>query len=264
MAFTEIRLWKESATANNSTNIGGSGLNWAEGQLPSTVNNTARLQTAQLRKWYSGSEAGWIDYHTTASVASQTVLKVAADVTAWAVQGRQVRVRGGSATVYATILSASFTAETSITVEDQSGSLSASMSVIGLGLLPIAAPRRVEKLDVSSTLSVGGPLGLAGAFNWTSGWGVVAASNVASISTSGTVQIDILTLSPAPAAYVSGLTIAYLGDISVGKSSLRVNVNGLGEKEVTGIATGPISALKNAPFKIIRYDNGGFYAVGTG
>lgn len=148
---TRIREWSQSASGNSSP----AGLNWAEGMAPSAVNNTARLQTAQIRQWYDPTEGDWIDWSATHSVASQTTFKLAGDQTALFAQGRRIRHRGGTATVYSTVLSASFTAETTVTIEDKSGSLSASMSIAGLALAPIAMPRRIDKLDVSGTLSVG-------------------------------------------------------------------------------------------------------------
>jgi hypothetical protein len=156
---TRIREWSESAAGNNAT---VAGINFAEGQLPSTVNNSARELMAQVRAWYYPDEAGWTDWGATASINSQTVVKLAGDQTAMAVQGRRVRLRGGSATRYATVLSASFTSETAITLQDSDGSLSASMSVVGLGAHPRMAPRRVDKLDVSGTVSVSGNLVIGG------------------------------------------------------------------------------------------------------
>src|SRR5215510_11800230 len=104
---TSIRQWADSAAGNNAT---VAGINFAEGQLPSTVNNSARELMAQVRQWYEPDEAGWIDYAGTASVNSQTVIKLAGDQTAAMLQGRRIRLRGGSvAARYATVLSASFT-----------------------------------------------------------------------------------------------------------------------------------------------------------
>jgi hypothetical protein len=172
---TRIREWSESATGNNAT---VAGINFAEGQLPSTVNNSARELMAQVRAWYYPDEAGWTDWGATASMNSQTVVKLAGDQTAMAAQGRRVRLRGGSATRYATVLSASFTSETAITLQDADGSLSASMSIIGLGSHPRMTPRRVDKLDVSGTASVGGNLVVGG-----------SARVDGSVTMSGTVTI---------------------------------------------------------------------------
>ena len=154
---TSIRSWSTSAAGNNAT---VAGINFAEGQLPSTVNNSARELMAQIRQWYDPDEAGWIDHAGTASVNSQTVIRLAGDQTGALMPGRRVRLRGGSvAARYASVLSASFTSETTLTIADADGSLSASMTVVGLATAtPASLPRRVDKLDVSATISVGGAL----------------------------------------------------------------------------------------------------------
>lgn len=150
---TSIRQWSDSAAGNNGT---VAGINFAEGQAPSTVNNSARELMAQVRLFYYPDEAGWIDYVNSASMNSQTVVKLTGDLTSAMTQGRRVRIRGGSATVYATVLSASFTAETALTIESASGSLSASSSIVGLAAVSAnVMPRRVDKLDVSATLAIG-------------------------------------------------------------------------------------------------------------
>jgi hypothetical protein len=148
-----IREWADSASAMTSGTVGG--VNWQENMAPSVVNNTGRYQTAEVRKWYHPDEQGWSDWGATSSVNSQTVIKLASDQTSRAVAGRKVRLRGGSATRFATIMSASFTSETSITLQDADGSLSASMSIVGFGPAPVMIPHRIDKLDVSGTLSVG-------------------------------------------------------------------------------------------------------------
>lgn len=124
-----LRRWSSTASGNASIAGGASTINWAEGQLPSTVNNSMREASAQIRSIYKPSEWGWVEHSATASVASQTTFKIAADVTADYVQGRRVRLTGGSTIMYGNIVSSSFTAQTTITLTKDSGSLSASMSI---------------------------------------------------------------------------------------------------------------------------------------
>lgn len=192
-AANRLREWSDSAAGNNSTSIAG--LNMAEGQLPSTVNNTLREMAAQVRQHYYPGQADWAEYGGSASIASQVVFKLATDLTADFVQGRRVRLRGGSATRYATVLSASFTSETTITIVDADGSLSASTTIAGLALAINAMPRRVDKLDISGTASVGGSaivggnLSVAGSATFSGTTTIKTALIVPTVAVSSSVSV---------------------------------------------------------------------------
>lgn len=127
-----LRKWSTTASGNASIAGGASTINMAEGQAPSTVNNSIRETMAQLRAQYTFNQQIWVEHSGTASVASQTVVKISGNQTAAWVANRKCRFTGGSATVYATITSSSFTAETTITVGSTSGSLSSSMTIAAL------------------------------------------------------------------------------------------------------------------------------------
>lgn len=123
-----LEHWSSSASGNASP----TGINFAEGQAPSTVNNSAREMMAQVRKKYYATEWIWIKNSATASVATQTTFKVGGDQTGQFEANRRVRLTGGSATRYGSITSASYTTETTVTIVVDSGSLSASMSVVAI------------------------------------------------------------------------------------------------------------------------------------
>lgn len=121
-------FWKWSQTASGNSTAGG--LNFPEGQAPSTVNDSMRELAAQLRQIYTPDEWGWVYHSGTASVASQTVVKISGDQTSHATANRKIQLRGGSAVRVGTIVSSSFTSETTITLST-SASLSASMTLFG-------------------------------------------------------------------------------------------------------------------------------------
>lgn len=104
----------------------------AEGMAPSAVNDSLREMMAQLRKIYTPENRGWAEHSGTNSVNSQTVVKISGDQTTDYVAGRKVRLRGGSVNRYAEIVSSSFTTETTITITNATGSLSASQTIIGV------------------------------------------------------------------------------------------------------------------------------------
>lgn len=135
-----LRHWSTSASGNAST----VGINWAEGQPPSTVNDSAREMMAQVRRQYRPDEWSWVAISNTASVASQTSFRVSTDLTSVFHAQRRVRLQSASTTRYATVVSSSFTAETTVTVAVDAGSLSASHSIAALGP-PVVSPS--TKLD---------------------------------------------------------------------------------------------------------------------
>lgn len=127
-----VRRWSTTATGNASVAGGANTINWQEGQAPGSVNNSAREMMAQLRGIYTPDEWGWVEFSATASVASQTVFKLPGNqTTAWTAN-RRWRLKSGSTTRYGSVVSSSYTTETTITVTVDSGSLSASHSLVAL------------------------------------------------------------------------------------------------------------------------------------
>lgn len=133
--MANLRKWSTSASSNSSIAGGVNTINFAEGQAPGSVNNSAREMMAQVRSIYTPDEWGWVEHSATASVASQTVFKLAGNQTANWTANRRWRLKSGSTTRYGTVVSSSFTSETTITVAVDSGSLSASHSLAALAAI---------------------------------------------------------------------------------------------------------------------------------
>lgn len=153
---TNLRKWSQTATGNASVAGGANTINFSEGQAPSTVNNSAREMMAQVRGWYTAAEASWIEQSNTASIASQTVFKLSGDQTANWTAGRRWRLRGGSTVRLGSVVSSSFTAETTITVTVDSGSLSASHSIAALASITtdhIPANSYVTSASLATTVA---------------------------------------------------------------------------------------------------------------
>jgi hypothetical protein len=127
-----LRKWSTTATGNASIAGGVTTINLAEGQAPSTLNNSLREALAQIRLQYRNDQSIWVEHSGTASVASQTTFKISGDQTGAYVANRKIRLTGGSTTLYAEILSASFTTETTVTIQNATGSASSSMTIAGL------------------------------------------------------------------------------------------------------------------------------------
>lgn len=135
--------------ATNATADGGS-INWAEGQAPSTVNNTARQMLADTRALFNDSM--WFQYGTgdqgsgylavPAVYASGTSFTITgADVTLKYEANRRVRAVGsGTGTIYGSISSTSYNAgntTTTVNVTWDSGSLSNETLVVSLAQVPV-------------------------------------------------------------------------------------------------------------------------------
>lgn len=133
--------------ATNATADAGA-INWAEGQAPSTVNNTARQWMADTRARHN--DLIWFQYGTgdqgagnvavPAVYSSGTVFTIAgADVTAAYHVGRRLRAVGsGTGTIYGTISVTSYApSTTTVTAVWDSGSLSNETLVISLCQIPI-------------------------------------------------------------------------------------------------------------------------------
>lgn len=145
--MTGIDSWSTSP-ATNATADGGS-VNWAEGQAPSTVNNTARQQAADVRSafndliWfqYGTGDQGSGNLATPAVYASGTSFTITgSDVTLVFHARRRVRAVGsGTGTIYGAISSSSYNGgntTTTVNVTWDSGSLSNETLVISLSQIP--------------------------------------------------------------------------------------------------------------------------------
>lgn len=226
-----IRQW--STTASGNSNV--SGINFSEGQNPSTVNNSARELMAQTRQEYTPERWGWVACSATASVNSQTIFKLTGNQTTDYVANRRVKLTGGSTTLYATIVSSSFTTETTITITGASGSLSSSMSIAWLSTvynqnLPanvvitsgtatftseavfLATASFASAVKVSGTLSVGGnvvalgSMTVAGSATFSGTVAMLTALNV-----SGTLNVGTL--------LVGGVAVSTGGYVLLGSTA---------------------------------------------
>ncbi|RKP56354.1 tail fiber domain-containing protein [Pararobbsia silviterrae] len=127
-----MALWQWSTTPADNATAGA--IDWAEGQPPSTVNDSARQMMADVAAWYAGPE--WLNYGLTPTYISTTQFSVAGNQTALYTVGRRVRTFNSGGTVYGTISASVFTSVTTVTiVPDNSGSLDSGLSEVDVGML---------------------------------------------------------------------------------------------------------------------------------
>lgn len=109
-----------------------------EGMAPSAVNDNLRTLQSEVRNWYVESE--WYDHGDTPSRASNTTFKIAGDVTARYLANRRLKCFDAT-TIYSIIASSSYSApDTTITVVNDSGNLSASLTAVALAALKPTSP----------------------------------------------------------------------------------------------------------------------------
>jgi hypothetical protein len=126
-----IKSWSTTAGDNDDADAT---INWLENQAPSTVNNSGRAMMAAVRSWYEDVE--WRDLGHTVNRTGNTTFTIATDVTATYVANRPIRC-SDSSTLYGYIASSAYSApNTTVTVTLDSGTLSASLSAVSLGLTP--------------------------------------------------------------------------------------------------------------------------------
>ena len=130
---TGIGAWSTTAADNDDASTA---VNWAEGQGPETVNNSARALMSEVAVWLR--DGGWIEFkeHTHVYGSATTTTVASTDVTAYFTRGRRVRAVGSSTgTIYGRVVSSSFSTNTTVTYKwDASGALSNETLAISLFL----------------------------------------------------------------------------------------------------------------------------------
>jgi hypothetical protein len=131
-----MSLWQWSTTPASNATAGA--INWAEGQAPSTVNDSARQMMADVAAWFQSPE--WLNYGLTPTYLNATQFSLAGNQTALYSVGRRVQAFVTAGTVYGTISASAFTSLTTVTVAWDSGSLDSGLSEVDVGIINPAAP----------------------------------------------------------------------------------------------------------------------------
>ncbi len=158
--MTGIDSWSVTAATNAAAD--GGAINWAEGQAPSTVNNSARQMMTDVRNgfndliWfqYGKGDQGTSNIATPCVYASSTSFTVAgANVTAVYHVGRRIKAVGVSTgTIYGSVSFASFSINTTVGVTWDSGSLANETLTVYLSQVPVTGqPVSITSLSGSIT-----------------------------------------------------------------------------------------------------------------
>lgn len=126
-----MSLWQWSTTPANNATAGA--IDWAEGQPPSTVNDSARQMMADVATWFAGPE--WLNYGLTPTYVSATQFTVTGNQTGIFSVGRRVKAMVSAGAVYGTITASAFTSLTTVTVALDSGNLDSGVSEVDVGFM---------------------------------------------------------------------------------------------------------------------------------
>lgn len=278
-----VRRWSTTASGNASIAGGVVTINFAEGQAPSTVNNSLRETLAQVRSIYKPDEWGWVECSATASVASQTTFKLTGNQTSDYTANRRTRLKSGSTTRYGTIVSSSFTTETTVTITVDSGSLSASHTLAAVAAIDsnhIPANTYVTSNSLSAALASYLTSASAALSTYlTSGsaatalalkQGVIAfADEGTTLSTAGSIATVNFVGSGQSASLTGGLlTVTSSGGSTLGTeaastSGATVDITGIpaGVKRIT-IMFNSVSSSSTGLIGVRLRDSGGLEATG--
>lgn len=122
--------WSTTAASNSNTPPDG----WPEGQAPSTVNDCAREMMAQIATGLQDLQ--FIDLGLAPTQTGNTTFTVVGNQATALHYGRRIKASDGANTIYGTIISASFTANTGVTLRLDKGNgpfLDASLSAFAVG-----------------------------------------------------------------------------------------------------------------------------------
>jgi hypothetical protein len=248
--MVNLRKWSSTASGNATVAGGVSPINFAEGQLPSTVNNSAREMMAQIRSVYTPDEWGWVETSATASVASQTTFKLTGDQTSFWTAGRRWRLKSGSTSRYGAIVSASYTSETTVTVTVDSGSLSASHTLAALSSL--------TDNHLPATLDYVTSAGLTAAlapYISSNSVSVMVAASLTPYASSNSVS-DMITTRLAPYASSNSVSAMIATQIAAGAGGVTY----LGVIDTSSGASATLGSLTLTNYKFLRLT---FNAVGA-
>jgi hypothetical protein len=125
-------LWSTVAASNSATPPDG----WPEGMAPSTVNDAAREMMAQIKTGIQNIQ--FVDLGVTPTETGNTTFTLAGNQMQWYQYGNRVQANVGGTLYYGTVISASFTSNTGVTLRFDPGQgnatpLTTSLSAVATG-----------------------------------------------------------------------------------------------------------------------------------
>ena len=141
-----ISQWSTSP-ASNAT-VGN--INWAEGQAPSTVNNSSRQEMTDVADWYRNS-AEFIDRDDSATFVSGTSIKfTGTNLTSIYSVGRRLFLTAATpGTLFGRITASSFSTDTTVTMVFDSTAVLSSEAISDIAVGIVKGSSTEQSLDIS-------------------------------------------------------------------------------------------------------------------
>lgn len=194
-----LQNWS-TTPADNAT--AAPNINMQTGSAPSTVHPSIRQLMADVATWYADPE--WVAQADTPTYINATSFSVPTNRTSVYSVGRRVQAIGTGYTINGTITSSAYTSLTTVVVQWDSGALDNTVSNVAVGLL-------------QNSLNF------------------LQSGSSSYAQDTGTANALVASLSPAPAALSSGMSIrVHVATDNTGASTL--NLNGLGALPINGLA----------------------------
>lgn len=140
-------LWSTTAASNSATPPDG----WPEGQAPSTVNDCAREMMAAIKTGILDLAQGYVDIGQSPTFVTATTFTTPNNDLSYMNVGSRLRFNVGASTLYGTVVSASYSTNTGITVTLDTGSLTASLSSMAIGVFPRGNANHIDGAVTIST-----------------------------------------------------------------------------------------------------------------
>lgn len=260
--MAKLGSWSTTPGSNNSTPPDG----WPEGQAPSTVNDCAREMMASVRTVFN--DAQYFDQNLTPTFVNATSFTVAGDQTSAIHAGRRLKIfdatAGVATTIYATVVTASFTVVTTISISADAGQLTSSLSSFALAILSNnnnSLPRNLTPSFGATTIA--GTLSVSGATTLKAGLSVEGATVLAStLSVSGAaVFAGATTL--ASTLTVSG-TASVLGNLGVAGTLSASAISNPVVYAAAAVAQHFTATTATILFATVVHDTHGFFRSASG
>ena len=149
-----IAQWSTSPGSNAS---GVTNINWAEGQAPSTVNNSARQEMADVATWYR-TDGEWIDRNDAVAFSSGTIVTFTGiNLTGIYNKNRRVRtVSSTPGTLHGTIIASSFSTNTTVTIAFDSTAVLSNEAItdIAVGIISNSSAERSTVFGIPTGVCV--------------------------------------------------------------------------------------------------------------
>lgn len=190
-----------------ATNATAGTINFAEGQVPSSVNDSARQLMADVRSWYENAQ--WVDFGDAPTYISGTSFSVPGNLTARYPVGQRLKFTITAGTVYGVIATSAYTSLTTLTMTMDSTALDSGLNTGTVAPLIFTSLSNVPRTDLANTYT--GNNIFSGIQSFNTRVNFAQSANIASASTT-----DLSTATGNAVTITGTTTITAFGTVTAG------------------------------------------------